>query len=91
MAKAYRLCKGAWKQRERYKAGTIHIGNREEEWEVIVIGKYVSMANIRPASLSRWGKLNIDIFPQIVDDKSLFVVSEYGPHHVFVPVLFRSQ
>jgi hypothetical protein len=58
---------------------------------VIETGKYALRASIRLASLPRWGKLHIDIFPKIVDDESPFVVCEYGAHYIFVPVLFLSQ
>ena len=92
MAKAYRLCDGVWEQRGRNGAGTNSSWQTEKEGlEVIWVGRHVLRPNIRPASLSKRGKLHIDIFPQIVDDEPLFIVSQYGAHHVFVPVVFLSQ
>jgi len=43
---------------------------------------------LRPDVLSKRGKLDVYIFPEIVDDEPLFVVSQYGSHHVFVPIVF---
>lgn len=47
--------------------------------------------NIRPVWLPNRGKLDVDIFPQIIDDKPLFIVSQYGAHHVFIAVIFLSE
>ena len=43
------------------------------------------------ALLPKRGKFDIYIFPQTVDDKPLLIVSQYGTHYVFVPVVFLSQ
>ena len=65
-------------------------GNREEGWEAFLICGRALGLNIRPASLPDRSKLDINIFPQIVDDEPLFIVSQYGAHHVFIPVVFLS-
>ena len=91
MAKPYRLCDGVWEQRGRNGVGTNQASNREEGQEATKVDRHVLKPNIRPASLPKWGKLHIDIFPQIVDDEPLFIVSQYGAHHVFVSVVFLSQ
>ena len=69
----------------------IQVGSREEGQEAIQVGKHALRPNIRPASLPRWRKFHIDIFPQIVDDEPLFIVSEYGAHHIFIPIVLLSQ
>ena len=43
------------------------------------------------AMLPKRGEFDVYIFPQIVDDKPLFIVSQYGAHHIFIPVVFLSQ
>ena len=46
--------------------------------------------NIRSTRLPNRGKLDVDIFPQIIDDESLFIVSQYGAHYIFIAVIFLS-
>ena len=64
---------------------TLLIGRKEEK---IYVCTYRKRPNIERVLLPRWGKLHIDIFPQIVDDESLPIVREDGAHHIFVSVIF---
>lgn len=41
-----------------------------------------------PDLLPKRRELDVDVFPEVIDDESLFVVRQDGAHYVFVSILF---
>src|SRR6185436_9698338 len=82
---------GLWEQMRRNGAGRNscrQLRRRVEEFEFC---KRVVGLNIRSTRLPNRGKLDVDIFPQIIDEKPLFIVSQYGAHYIFIAVIFLPQ